>query len=250
MVRTIESDDAAGARIEPLPAPPPPAMPGAELDPWWLFAKLTVGTLCRGFFRLHVHGLSNVPATGGAVIAPNHVSVLDPIPIGVALVERGRAIRYLVLTEDYARPVVGWCMKRIGQIPVRRGMGDWAAIRQISAAVKAGALAGIFPEGTVGQGYPLGVSQKGAARVALAARVPIIPVGVWGTNLRWGKAGLDRSGPIRRHCAIAFGTPIPPEGDATNRKDVRALTDRTMAEIDRLVVAARGRVERALRDGR
>ncbi len=167
------------------------------------------------------------------------MSVLDPIFVALAASRRGRAVRYLTVSDAFDQRVVGWALRRIDQIPVRRGMGDWEAVEDVAAIVRGGAIAGISAEGTVGDGRALLPVQKGAARIALAAGAPIIPAAVWGTQARWSKAGLRLRPPMRPTVAVAFGSPIPPAGDPRSRADVRAHTDRLASALGPLVESVR-----------
>ena len=199
---------------------------GEDLDAWWRFGRATVGSLCRAFFRFRTSGLDNVPSRGGAVLASNHVSVLDPITVAVAVTAWGRSVRYLALAEVFEIPVIGWAIRRVGQIPVRRGAGEWRTIEEAAAAVRGGSLVGVSAEGTVGDGRAMLPVQKGTARIALAAGSPVIPVGLWGTQERWPKTGPTFGRPLRPTVSVVFGPPIESEGDPRSRQDVRALTDR------------------------
>ena len=210
-----------------------------EMDPWWVLARATVGTAARTLFRIRCTGVRNVPDRGGALLVFNHVSVLDAIFVGLPVTDRGRIVRFLGLSEDFERPAMGWAITKLRQIPVRRGMGDWAALEEIGGAVGEGWIGAIAPEGTVGDGTKLQRGHKGAARIALLARVPVVPVGVWGTQLRWPKEGLRLRAPLRPVVGVAYGPPIAPEGSARNRPDVQALTDRIMGEIAAQVDRAR-----------
>jgi 1-acyl-sn-glycerol-3-phosphate acyltransferase len=109
----------------------------------------------------------------------------------------------------------------------------------VAEAIRSGSLAGLSPEGTVGNGSALQPGQKGAARIALLTGAPVIPVGIWGIQRRWPKPGLTFALPVRPAVAVAFGPPLHPEGDAHNRADVRALTDRIMAALQTQVDVAR-----------
>ena len=202
-----------------------------ELDAWWSAARITIGAGAKLAFRFRCSGVEHLPATGGALLCYNHVSVLDPIPVAVAVTDRGRIVKFMALTEDFDRPVVGWTLRRLGQIRLRRGAGDWAAIEDISRHLKDGFLAAMSPEGTVGDGDGLLPGQKGAARVALTAQAPVVPVGVWGTQHRWPRSGLRLGPPARPIVAVVFGPPIPALGDQRSRLDVRSLTDGIMAGV-------------------
>ena len=213
--------------------------PGAEMDAWWRFGRATVGGFCRAAFRFRASGLENVPLRGGAVLASNHVSVLDPITVAVAVTRRGRSVRYLALAEVFEIPVIGWAVRRVGQIPVRRGAGEWRTIEDAAAAVRGGSLVGVSAEGTVGDGRAMLPLQKGTARIALAAGSPVIPVGVWGTQDRWPKTGPTFGLPLRPTLAVHFGPPIESQGDPRSRQDVRALTDRIADGIGAALSKAR-----------
>jgi 1-acyl-sn-glycerol-3-phosphate acyltransferase len=189
-------------------------------------------------FRMRTLGLTNIPPHDSAILASNHVSVFDPILLGLAASRRGRTVRFIGAAENWDVPVVGWGLRKIRQIPVVRGASDVQALEGAARVVRSGALAGIYPEGRVGPG-PLMAGRRGAARLALASEGPIIPVGIWGTNARWPKSGLHFRRPLRPVVAVCIGVPIEPKGDPASPEDVQALTDRLMAEIGRQVLTAR-----------
>ncbi len=193
----------------------------AELESGWRVAGATVRAGFKLAFRVRISGADRIPSQGGAILAYNHVSVLDPLFVAVAAYQRGRPVRFLVVADVFEQPVVGRLLRFLRQIPLRRGLGDWQAIQHIAALVRAGALAGLSPEGTVGDGARLGPGQKGAARIALSAQAPVIPVGIWGSQERWPKEGLSLSPPLRPPVGLAVGTPIVATGDPASRPDVR-----------------------------
>jgi 1-acyl-sn-glycerol-3-phosphate acyltransferase len=215
--------------------------PNGEIDAWWRFGGVAVRSVARAAFRLRTPGLENLPSRDGAILASNHVSVLDPIAVAVAVTLRGRSVRYLALTDVFEIPVIGWALRRFDQIPIRRGAGEWKTIEDAAAAVKAGSLVGVSAEGTVGDGRAMLPVQKGTARIALAAGGPVIPVGVWGTQARWSKTGPTFGVPLRPSLAVVFGPPIRGEGDPRSRLDVRALTDRIAEGIGAVLDRARAR---------
>jgi 1-acyl-sn-glycerol-3-phosphate acyltransferase len=228
------------------PGRPDPQRTAIPTDPalcsrivWWTAARLTVGTLFKAAFRVRLAGATNIPERGGALLAYNHVSVLDPIAVSLAAARRGRPVRFLALAELFDQGWVGWSLRRIDQIPLRRGLGDWAAIERVADALRGGSLAGMSPEGTVGEGTSLQPGQRGAARIALAAGVPVLPVGVWGTQRRWPKAGLYWGPPLRPALGVAVGAPIMASGDPRDRTEVLALTERLMGELQHAVDVAR-----------
>lgn len=210
-----------------------------QRDVWWTIARVTLGVLAKTAFRLRVSAARNVPESGGALLAYNHISVIDALFVALPVIDRGRTVRFFALSEDFERPIVGWGLRRIGQIPIRRGFGDWTAIETSADVLKSGQLAGLAPEGTVGDGTSLLPGQKGAARIALMAGAPVVPVGLWGTQHRWPKEGFRFNSPARPTVAVVYGEAIRAEGDPTRRPDVQALTDRIMGDLAALVTEAR-----------
>src|SRR5438552_7947954 len=203
----------------------------SEWDGWTRAGYVGVAGVFRAWFRMRFLGLEHIPQSGGALLTYNLVSVLDPLMVALGAARRGRPMRFLVLTEDYERPVVGWAFRRTRQIPLRRGLGDWTAIERVAEVLRAGRLAGMAPEGTVGDGTAIRRGQRGAARIALGARVPVVPVGVWGTQHRWGLGGRNKE--LRRYpAATVFGPPIEPQGDPRSIPDTAAMTERIMAGIE------------------
>jgi len=210
----------------------------ADEDLWWSIGRAILGPLMYAMFRVRAGGLANLPASGGAILASNHVSVFDPVILGLVASRRGRTVRFVGAYENWDVPVVGWGLRKIRQIPLVRGGSDLRALEVAARVVRSGALAGIYPEGRVGPG-PLLPGKRGTARLSLASKGPVIPVGIWGTNARWPKSGLHWSRPLRPVVALCVGAPITPEGDPASPQDVQALTDRLMAGIAHQVLAAR-----------
>ena len=216
-----------------------------ELDRWWRIGLRTVGRLYWHAFHLRFSGLDHIPAEGPALFAMNHVSVLDPIALALATASRGRAIRFLAGAEFFAHPVWGPCLRLTGQLPVRRGIRDLAALDELNAILSNGGLAGIFPEGRVGLSTGRLRGRSGVTRVARATGTPVIPVGLWGTQARWPMAGLKILPLHRLPLAVAIGEPIHVTSDPTPAA-LRADTRRIMACIEDLVAKCRAAVDREL----
>lgn len=206
---------------------------------WWRLIRATVGGAATTGFRMRVEGTDHLPDSGGALLVFNHVSVLDVIFVAIPVVDRGRSVTTMGLAEDFERPLLGSGIRRLGQIPVSRGAGDWAPLEQMAEVLRSGRLAAIAPEGTVGDGSQLQKGQKGAARIALLAGTPVLPVAVWGAQRRWDREGWRFDGPLRPIVGVVYGPPIDVQGDAKHRPDVQALTDRIMGSLEALVVRAR-----------
>jgi 1-acyl-sn-glycerol-3-phosphate acyltransferase len=215
----------------------------ADRDPWWRWGYRILGGLFRLLFKVRYRGRENVPREGGTILVSNHVSVLDPVFIAMAATTTGRAVRFLAAAEFFHKPLIGWGLRRIRQIPIRRGASDRRALEQAARVIRGGALAGIFPEGTLSpDGNPL-PGRRGAARIALASGVPILPCGVWGTRARWPRGGIRWKRPLRPKIVVSFGPVLQPEGDLDDPEDIQALTDRIMAAIAEQVALARAEVE-------
>ena len=199
-----------------------------DLNGWWLFGIAVVGFFGRVLFRLRVEGADRVPSSGSAIVAGNHVSALDGVALALATGSRGRRMtRFLVAAEFFRKLWCGWALRLYRQIPIRRGARDQGALDAAIETIRGGALAGIFPEGTVNPEPEAGLlrGRKGAARIALATDAPVVPVGIWGTQARWPKIGLPLRRPWRPVVAISSGEPIPPKGDAGSAADVQAFAD-------------------------
>ena len=171
-------------------------------------------------YRLETRGLENLPPDGGYVLAANHVSNLDPWPLGLPLWPR-RFLRFMAKSELYWWPL-SKALNGAGAFPVRRGQADREALETAVELARAGHVIAMFPEGTRQR---KGLRKKyearprtGAARIALRAGVPLVPAAIRGTE------SLARLGKLR----VAYGEPLEPEGTA------QQLTDRLMGEIERL----------------
>jgi len=182
-----------------------------------------------GLFRLRARGRENLPASGGYVLACNHVSSLDPWPLGLPLWPR-RWLRFMAKSELYWWPL-RLVLNGAGAFKVRRGLGDREAIELALGLARDGHVVAMFPEGTrrakglVKKHEPR--PRSGAARIALEAGVPLIPAAVAGTDR------LLRLGPLR----IAYGPPIEMDdlrvGDDL-RSSSQEATERLMARIAEL----------------
>ncbi|MCI0634771.1 MAG: 1-acyl-sn-glycerol-3-phosphate acyltransferase [Actinobacteria bacterium] len=213
-----------------------------DLNGWWRFGLVVVGLLARLLFRIRVTGAERVSPSGPAIIAANHVSMLDGVALALVTSQRSRRMmRFLVAAEFFSKPTVAWALRLYRQIPLRRGRADSGALDEAVATVRGGALAGIFPEGTVNPDPASGPQRgrSGVGRIALATGAPVIPVGVWGTQDRWPKSGLRLRPLGRTRIGIAYGEPIEARGDAGSADDVQVFTDLVMTGIAKQVAEAK-----------
>lgn len=176
------------------------------------FAVAVVKPLLLLFTRQHWVDGDKLPAEGGAVIVANHVSHLDPLTFAHFVHDHGRLPRYLAKAELFEIFFVRTILRSTGQIPVYRMTTD--ASRAFSAAVEAvqrGRLVVVYPEGTLTRDpglWPM-VGKTGAARIALAADVPVVPVAQWGAQeILYPYAKRPRLLPPKTVHAMA-GDPVP-----------------------------------------
>ncbi|MFF4890297.1 lysophospholipid acyltransferase family protein [Micromonospora chersina] len=203
----------------------------------YTIGKLTVAPTLRLAFRPHVEGLEHIPATGGAIFAGNHLSVADELLLGTVV---PRHLAFWAKSEYFNGTGVKGAFSKfvltgLGAIPVERA-GGRAALSAFDAAIpvlKAGDLVAVYPEGTRSPDGRLYRGRTGAARLAVAAGVPIIPVGVTGTD-KAQPIGTRVPRPGRAEITIRFGKPLDFTGRSDDRTSLRAMTDELMAEIQKL----------------
>lgn len=213
-----------------------------DLNGWWRFGLAAVGFVGWIFFRFRVEGIRHVPQSGSAILAGNHVSALDGVVLALITgSRRHRMTRFLVAAEFFDKVRFGWALRLYRQIPIRRGKGDQGALDEAVATVRGGALAGLFPEGTVNPDSDGGPrrGRRGVSRIALASGAPVVPVGIWGTQDRWPKSGLHVRRPWRPVVALAYGEPLVPGGEFDSDDDLRAFTDLVMSAVAEQTARAR-----------
>lgn len=180
------------------------------------------------FWNLKLEGIENIPANGGLIIASNHQSYLDPFAISVPI---KRAIRFLAWSEALNWPVAGRVMRVLGAWPLQLERSDPAAIRRSHQWLREGGAIMIFPEG--GRGQPDGSMirfKAGAVRIALEAKVPILPVTIRGANSVWPRGSLiPRLGQIQITYHPLFYPQQQPEEDS--RACARRETEQLAAII-------------------
>ncbi|OBG28454.1 acyltransferase [Mycobacterium alsense] len=158
-------------------------------------------------------GLENIPTQGGALLAQNHTSYLDWLPSLFAVRERGRRMYFMIKAEMADVKAVDYVIKHARLIPVDRRSGHDAfevAVRRL----RDGELIGTHPEATISRSYELREFKTGAARMALAAQVPLIPVIVWGAHRIWPKDHPKKVFRNKVPITVAVGRPLRPEGTA------------------------------------
>jgi 1-acyl-sn-glycerol-3-phosphate acyltransferase len=187
---------------------------------FWRTVRTVVVAFCAVIFRVRLIGRDRVPTSGAYVIAPSHRSILD-VPFS-AFVTR-RRIRFLAKQELFSSRIGSALFLRLGGIPVKRGTTDRTALRACDAVLVDGDPLAIFPEGTRRHGPELGDLFHGVAYLALKRGVPILPVGIGGSE------EILPSGQVRprlHRVVVVIGEPIVADASASARRrsDVAALT--------------------------
>ncbi|MBS4728002.1 1-acyl-sn-glycerol-3-phosphate acyltransferase [Mycobacterium sp. SM1] len=163
--------------------------------------------------KIKFEGLEHIPDRGGAVIALNHTSYVDWLPASLAAYRRRRRLRFLIKAEMQEVRPVNFVIKHIKLIPVDRNAGA-AAYAAAVQRLKHGELIGLHPEATISRSFELRPFKTGAARMALDAQVPIIPLIVWGAHRIWGKDHPKNLFRANVPISVVAGEPLPPSGDA------------------------------------
>ena len=205
---------------------------------YWFLKWVALGPWLRLVFRPQVSGAENVPASGPAILASNHLSYSDWMFMPLTLPRR---VTFVAKAEYFTTPgIKGWFQRKFfsgsGQVPIDRS-GATAAEGALKAAKKIlaeGELFGIYPEGTRSHDGRLYRGKTGVARLALESKVPVVPVAVVGTDVVAppGKKFGRFTRPI-----VRFGKPLDfsrYEGLENDRYILRSITDEIMYEIMKL----------------
>jgi 1-acyl-sn-glycerol-3-phosphate acyltransferase len=180
--------------------------------------------LMHGLFRLQARGVENLPE-GGFVLAANHTSNFDPWPLGWPLWPERQL--YFMAKSELFNPILGPPLRAGGAFPVRRGEQDIEAMEASVKLCREGKIVAMFPEGTR---RSKGIVKKfehrprtGAARIAFAAKVPLVPAAIDGTDR------ISRLPKLK----VAYGPPVQTDDLAgmTPRDASREATERLMKTI-------------------
>jgi 1-acyl-sn-glycerol-3-phosphate acyltransferase len=205
---------------------------------YWVMKHVLVGPLLRLAFRPWTKGVDNVPATGGAILASNHLAVIDSFVLPLVLERRVQFLGksdYFTGTGLKGRLVAGF-MRGVGTIPVDRsgGKASEAALRTGLRVLSEGDLFGIYPEGTRSPDGRLYRGKTGVARLALESGAPVIPVAMVGTDVA---QPLGTVIPKPMPIGVVIGEPLDfsrYKGMENDRFVLRSVTDEIMYAILRL----------------
>jgi 1-acyl-sn-glycerol-3-phosphate acyltransferase len=185
--------------------------------------------------KFTVEGSEHIPSSGGGVLASNHVSYLDFTFCGVPALPTKRLVRFMAKDATFHHPISGPLMRGMHHIPVDRSAGA-AAFDHAVAALKAGEIVGVFPEATISRSFRLKAFKTGAARMAMAGDVPLIPMALWGGQRIFTK-GHPRDLSRGKAVGIAVGEPFRPDPGA----DPTATTEELKRRIGVLLAGLQSR---------
>jgi len=194
------------------------------------FAKLILRALLAILLDYEVVGLENVPPEGPLIVAINHMNFLDPV---LATVFIPRDIVSMAKAELFGSPLVGWLFRLYGAFPVRRGEIDRSALKKAMAALNEENALLMAPEGTRGGDWRLIKARDGVAYVALKASVPILPMGISGSERFWKELARLR----RTKTKVVVGEPflLVPGKARASREQLSEMTTETMYRLAALL---------------
>ena len=205
---------------------------------YWVLKYLIIGPIVKAIFRPWIVGRSNIPASGAAIIASNHLSVSDSIFLPLMI---DRPMSFLAKSDYFTgKGLKGWAtrvfMQGTGQIPIDRtgGKASEASLNTGLEVLGRGDILGIYPEGTRSPDGKLYRGRTGLARMALTARVPVIPVVMIGTD---DVMPIGRSIPRVGRVGMVIGEPLDFSrfyGMESDRFVLRSVTDEIMVALQRM----------------
>jgi putative phosphoserine phosphatase/1-acylglycerol-3-phosphate O-acyltransferase len=185
---------------------------GREIQEW--ARPLMRPEIVAPYANITFEGLDKIPKTGGAILVFNHRSYFDPTVMGLLAARAGRNIRGLGKKEVFDAPIIGKLMAAVGGVRVERASGSDEPLIKAAEALAGGEVVMIAPEGTIPRGPaffdPELKGRWGAAKLAAMTKVPVIPIGLWGTEKVWPRsARLPRILPVDRpNVSAVVGAPI------------------------------------------
>ncbi len=171
-------------------------------------------------FRFRFLGTENIPAEGGIIFCPNHISNHDPITITIA---QKRTLTFMGKDSLFKIPLIGWILRKIGAFPVKRGAGDIGAVKKAIEIIQNQNALVMFPEGTRNKTDELLLEFKtGAALVAKKGGGKIIPVAIIGKYRLFSRI------------TVQFGTPVSPE-DFGEKPDLHAMMEEVKQQVAKMI---------------
>ena len=217
---------------------------------FYALARAALVGWCRLYHRLTVEGRHNVPTRGPYILAPVHRSIVDTFAVGAL---SKRRLRYMGKEELWKVPWFGRIIDLLGAFPVHRDATDREAFRRCVEIIEGGEPLVLFPEGTRCSGPTVSELREGAAYLAARTDVPIVPVGIGGSEMALPK-GTRFPRPVKIHLVVgeplsvkaasdrSSGTGSGRRGDRLSRRELHETTERLRAELQTLFDRAQDRV--------
>ena len=201
--------------------------------------RTSVTVFCRVWCRMSIEGRENFPASGPFILAPTHRSIIDtPVASGVYR----KRMRFMGADKWWSNRHFGKFLTALGGFPVSRGSADREALRRCIAVIEGGEPLVLFPEGERKSGPVVQPLFEGAAYVAMKTGVPIVPVGIGGSERAMPK-GTKLIYPRKMHVIVGAPLTMPvTDSPKAQRAAARQLTTDLRAELQRLFDAAQARV--------
>jgi 1-acyl-sn-glycerol-3-phosphate acyltransferase len=203
-------------------------------------ARTIVMLFCRTWCRLTVEGRQHVPTTGAFLLAPTHRSIFDT-PAAAAVTRR--RMRFMGADKYWKNKTFGRLLTTLGGFPVTRGTADREALKRCVAVLEAGEPLVLFPEGERKSGPLVQPLFDGAAFIAVKAGVPIVPIGIGGSERVMPK-GAKFIRPHKIHVVVGEPLRVPAgiSSPKAQRDAAKVLTNQLHGELQRLFDVAQARI--------
>jgi 1-acyl-sn-glycerol-3-phosphate acyltransferase len=196
---------------------------------FWLTHGL-VYRILRHLYGLEVVGWQNIPGSGPAIVACNHVATLDPPVVGASVPHR--PVRFMAKKELFSTRLTDWLLRQWGAFPVDRARADRRALSFALQLLSEGSVVGIFPEGTRSRTGTLGEGHTGVALLAARTGAPVVPGAVFHTLDMERRRFVPGGPPLR----VVFGPPIAfPGEEKAARARLEEIRDEIMEAIARVI---------------
>lgn len=213
---------------------------------FWFLAVIALPIMGM-MVKFRFHDREKMPRTGALVITPNHYSNIDPVVIGVATWYMGRLPRFMAKASILRVPVLGWILKKSGQIPVERGGSTRSSAALLAAKdlVRKERAVIVYPEGSLTRDpdiWPMR-GKSGAVRLALEFNIPVIPVAHWGTQQLMARYSKKLNAFPCHTIEVKVGDPVDLSefaGKPLDNKTLTAATAKVMDAITALLEDLRG----------
>jgi 1-acyl-sn-glycerol-3-phosphate acyltransferase len=198
---------------------------------WFYYVgRVIMRILLALFTRWEVKGRENVPPQGGLLVVANHINMADPPLIGVSL---GRKMLFMAKEELFRKRFPAYFVRRFGAFPVRRGGMNREALEEAQRVLRQGLALAMFPEAKRSRNARLQRALPGSALLAARAGVPLLPIGITGTEQIKGMAWILR----RPLLTVNIGQPfhLAPANGTLTKEELAAHTENIMEHIAALL---------------